>query len=86
MRGGRGSNTDSGRFNNRGKSNFNSNQNQKVEYIFTPHYTGKTQHVTFDTVRDYILGLIQKTYADGTDMAQVLRAMDYSKSEVGDEP
>ena len=57
-----------------------------MEYVFTPHYTRKTQHITFDAVKNCILGHIQKTNANGTDMAQVLRAMDYLKSEVGNEP
>ena len=36
---------------------------------FTPYYAGKQQGATYDTVKDYIVQQIQKTYKYGNDIA-----------------
>ena len=70
--GGRGNN------NNRrsNHSNHNSNNNNKnVELKFVPHYSGKQQMVTYDTVKDHVIHQIQKNLRYGIDMAKALRDM-----------
>ncbi|MEM7361640.1 MAG: hypothetical protein AAF335_01365, partial [Bacteroidota bacterium] len=73
---GRGNGQNSGhgyRRNNHGNSNSNSKNNNKDEMKFVPHYVGKVQTKTYDTVRDHILQQIQKTFKFGGDIAAALK-------------
>ena len=53
---------------------------------FVPHYTGKQQTMTYDTVKDHIIQQIQKTYKYGLDMAKMLREMEYNQTPGGTTP
>ena len=73
-----------GRGSGRGTSNYNKksgNRRQDVtstsknndEMKFTPHYPGKPQKITYDTLKDHIIIQIQKTFKNGQDIADLLR-------------
>ena len=73
-RGGRGSRrSQPGRGNNKGKQNT-----QKSEMKFAPHYSGKQQGHTYDTVKDHIIQYVQKNLKNGLDMAETLRSGTYA--------
>ena len=73
-RGGRGSRrSQPGRGNNKGKQNT-----QKSKMKFTPHYSGKQQGHTYDTVKDHIIQYMQKNLKNGLDMAEMLRSGTYA--------
>ena len=58
----------------RGRSNFTKkNVSQTKEMKFYPHGSGSQQSVTFDTVKNHIVQLIQKTYKNGVDIAESLQ-------------
>ena len=60
-------------YNNNSKVSRPSKNNDHQEMKFTPYYAGKQQGATFDTVRDYLLLQMQKTFRDGRDIVQALR-------------
>ena len=43
-----------------------------TELKFVPHYSGKQQMVTYDTVKDHIVNHIQKTFKHGVDIARAI--------------
>ena len=69
------------RRNNRGRNsnrgNNNNSHSQSSEMKFIPHYTGKQQMVTYDSVKDHIVQQIQKSFKYGNDIAQAIRDMVY---------
>ena len=80
--GGRGSGRGSGRSNGRGRgstgrqrSTSTTNNSQANEMKFAPHYPGKPQKVTYETLKDHIILQVQKTYKYGGDIADALRTM-----------
>ena len=75
-------NKSSPKTNNNNKSNNNNNQ----EIKFVPHYSGKQQTVTYDTMRDHIETHIQKTVKYGNDMVKAIRNMSYTPSPIGSAP
>ena len=72
---GRGSGRGFGRSSGRGSSNSNNNKTTSTtkskaeEMQFTPYHAEKQQGATYDTVKDYIVQQIQKTYKFGNDIA-----------------
>ena len=55
------------------RNDKSSTNNSSTEIKFVPHYTGKQQMATYDTVKDDIVNQIQKTYKYGGDIAKALR-------------
>ena len=88
---GRSSGRGSGHFNNRrnnrnrnsNRGNNNNSNSHNSEMKFVPHYSGKQQMVTYDTVKDHIVQQIQKTFKYGNDMAQAIREMEYDDDNLG---
>ena len=86
------SNNNNNRSNNNRKSNNNTtntnrnsnSNNSKLE--FTPHYSGKQQVVTYDTVKDHIIQLIQKNYKFGIDIVKAIRNDKYEVHPGGTQP
>jgi hypothetical protein len=75
-RGGRGQTSRSGRSGKavqEKKTTGTASSSSTTELKFIPHYSGKQQTVTYDTVKDHIIILIQKTYKHGSDIAQAIR-------------
>jgi hypothetical protein len=81
--GGRGQSSLGRNGNNRGKpsqdgkprSNTGSNKTPKLNFV--PHGIGKVrQTVTYQTVKDYIIQLVQKSFRNGKDVADSLRKME----------
>ena len=70
-RGGRQGRGGRGGRDNRRRSSQQSQQLMK----FTPHSAGKQQTATYETVKDAIEQFVQKTYDEGRDIAESLRAM-----------
>ena len=70
----------------RGSNNSNNIKSNNVELKFVPHYSGKQQVVTYDSVKEHIIQHIQKNYKYGNDMAKALRNDAYSTSPGGPEP
>lgn len=80
--GGRSRSNDNNSNNRRGNNSHNNNNsrnnnNNSNELKFTPHYSGKQQMATYDTVKDHIIVQIQKTFKYGMDMAKSLRNSEY---------
>ena len=74
-----------GRFNSSrgsGRTNSNSNNNFNNEMKFVPHYSGRQQTATYDTVRDHIIQQIQKTFKHGIDMAKAIWEMKYDDASL----
>ena len=62
-------------FTNRNKrTSYNNNNynNSTTTMKFFPHIVGKQQSVTYDTVKDYIIKQVQKTFTYGQDIATSL--------------
>ena len=62
-------------FSNRNKrTSYNNNNynNNTTTMKFFPHTVGKQQSVTYDTVKDYIIKQVQKTFTYGQDIATSL--------------
>ena len=58
---------------NLGEGTTRGRQNtQKSEMKFAPHYSGKQQGHTYDTVKDHIIQYVQKNLKNGLDMAETL--------------
>ena len=72
------SNSDSYSKKNNNNNKSGSGNGGTAEMKFVPHYTGKQQTMTYDTVKDHIIQQIQKTYKYGLDMAKTLREMEYN--------
>ena len=73
-RGGRGSRrSQPRRGNNKGRQNT-----QKSKRKFAPHFSGKQQGHTYDTVKDHIIQYVQKNLKNGLDMAEMLRSGTYA--------
>ena len=53
---------------------------------FAPHYSGKQQMVTYDTVKDHITQACQKTMRFGIDIAKAIRAMEHNEHPGGETP
>jgi len=68
-----------GGYSGRGKSN----NSQSGEIKFVPHYTGKQQVATYDTVKDHIVQQIQRNFKYGNDMAMAIRNMKYDDTNLG---
>ena len=66
---GRGHGRSSGRGANNQSKNTTTTKSKAEEMLFTPYYAGKQQRATCDTVKDYIVQQIQKTYKYGNDIA-----------------
>ena len=86
---GRGSGQSNRRFNrgrnfNRGNENHGNSQSSEMKFI--PHYTGKQQMVTYDSVKDHIVQQIQKSFKYGNDIAQAIRDMVYEDDLGGGRP
>ena len=81
---GRGSGQSNNRRNNRSRNSGrgSNNSSQSSEMKFIPHYSGKQQVVTYDTVRDHIVQQIQKTFKYGNDMAKAIREMEYNNDNL----
>jgi hypothetical protein len=80
--GGRGRSSSGCNGNNRGKPSRdgkprnNTGSNKSPEMTFVPHGIGKDrQTVTYQTVKDYIIQLVQKSFRNGKDVADSLRKM-----------
>ena len=89
--GGRGSGRGSGRSSSRGRgstgrqrSTSTVNNNQTNEMKFAPHYPGKPQKVTYETLKDHIILQVQKTYKYGGDIADALRSMTTTTTAVAE--
>ena len=67
-------------------SNKSSNNNNTQEINFVPHYSGKQQTVTYDTMKDHIETHIQKSFKYGNDMVKALRNMSYTPDPFGSTP
>jgi hypothetical protein len=81
--GGRGQSSSGRNGNNRGKGNQdgkprnNTGSNKTLEMKLVPHGIGKDrQTVTYQTVKDYIIQLVQKSFRNGKDVADSLRRME----------
>src|SRR5210317_821031 len=61
----------------------NNNNSQSGEMKFVPHYSGKQQVATYDTVRDHIVQQILRTFKYGNDMAMAIRNMKYDDTNLG---
>jgi hypothetical protein len=60
-----------------GKPRSNTGSNKTPEMKFVPHGIGKDrQTVTYQTVKDYIIQLVQKSFQNGKDVADSLRKME----------
>ena len=86
----RGSGRGSGRTNGRGgrgnsstNRSKNNNEQQKDEILFCPFQEGKKQ-VTYDTVKEKILGIIKKNYKYGNDLVKYINTEDIN--QVGEKP
>jgi hypothetical protein len=79
--GGRGQSSSGRNGNNRGKGNRdgkprnNTGSNKPPEMKFVPHGIGK-ETVTYQTVKDCIIQLVQKSFRNGKDVADSLRPME----------
>ena len=59
-----------------GRSYSGSGPVKEAEYKFYPHTAGNNRPVkTYETVKDHIIQLIQKTFKDGQDVVESLRDM-----------
>jgi hypothetical protein len=59
------------------KPRNNTGSNKTPEMKFVPHGIGKDrQTVTYGTVKDYIIQLVQKSFRNGKDVANSLRKME----------
>jgi hypothetical protein len=66
-----------GRGSRDGKPKSNTGSNKAPEMKFVPHGIGKErQTVTYQTVKDYIIQLVQKSFRNGKDVADSLRKME----------
>jgi hypothetical protein len=66
-----------GRGSRDGKPKSNTGSSKAPEMKFVPHGIGKErQTVTYQTVKDYIIQLVQKSFRNGKDVADSLRKMD----------
>ena len=63
---------------NRSRNNSSRRDSEKQkDYKFMPHSAGKqTQSMTYDTVKDHVVQVIQRTYRRGQDIAKALREME----------
>ena len=57
-----------------------------MEMKFAPHCSGKQQMVTYDTVKDHIAQVCQKTMRFGIDTAKAVCTMEHSEHPGGEEP
>ena len=82
----------SGQFNNRrynrgrnsSRGNNNNSNSQSSEMKIVPHYTGKQQMFTYDTVKDHLVQHIQKTFNYEYDIDQAIRDMVYdNENDIG---
>jgi hypothetical protein len=65
-----------GRGSQSGKPKNHTGSSKAPEMKFVPHGIGKErQTVTYNTVKEYIIQLVQKTYKNGKDVANSLRKM-----------
>jgi hypothetical protein len=66
-----------GRGSQNGKPKNHTGSSKTPEMKFAPHGIGKErQTVTYQTVKEYIIQLVQKTYKNGKDVADSLRKME----------
>lgn len=83
--GGREQASRSGRLSKLNQEKRPTNAASMAEIKFVPHYSGKQQVVTYDTVKDSIINVIQKTYKHGSDIAKAL-CEDADLADVGSGP
>ena len=83
-RSGNNSNNNSSNRNNNNRNNTQNKSNSELK--FTPHYSGKQQMATYDTVKEHIIQQIQKTYQYGNDMASSLCDLTYTDTPGGAKP
>jgi hypothetical protein len=66
-----------GRGSKNGKPKSHTRSSKTPEMKFVPHGIGKErQTVTYQTVKEYIIQLVQKTHKNGKDVANSLRKME----------
>ena len=63
------------RGNNRFKSNRSQHENSREDFKFAPHTASKPQKHTFDTIKDHIVQVVQKTFENGHDVSLSLEEM-----------
>ncbi len=73
-RGGRGGRGRGGRSNGKEGSTNNNNNNNKTDLRFAPQSTNKAS-ASYNTVKEAIIGYIQKTYTEGRDVVRSLKKM-----------
>ena len=72
-RGGRGQGRGAGRSSKPNQDNNKTSSSTTTELKFAPHYSGKQHMTMYDTVKDHIVIIVQKTYKHGNDIAKALR-------------
>jgi hypothetical protein len=74
---GQNGNNRAGKGNRDGKPKSNTGRSKTPEMKFVPHGIGKDrQTLTYQTVKDYIIQLVQKSFRNGKDVADSLRKME----------